>query len=192
MRVPDHLPLAVYRTVSCFDRKFRTPVAVQVIDHKLRVVRARTDVTSHVYTPHTRSVQLVGIEKNRSRKTAVRIILGIGRFPFQDDFQFSVSVKITDGSIIGRVSTSLSVRHHLLLRPLQRYIQITARRIGTKRKFSSARTGFTSVTYRTHLIRYSLPRRIIIIKLCGDSHRHRGNQPPVTIDVEYRFHCIGR
>lgn len=119
------------------------------------------------------------------------VVFGIGRLPLQYNLKIPVAVQITDRRIVGRIGANLTVGHRLRLRLLQRDVYITARGIGRKRPFAAGRRFFTTVYHRTYLIYRFSPGGVIIVKLCGNSHRFRSNQQAVAIHIEYRTHRIG-
>ena len=183
---------AVHRAVCGLGRDFSPSVAIEVIHHELGVMRPRTDVAPQIDTPQTGAVQFIRIQKHGSGKTAVGIVFGIGRLPLQYNLKIPVTVQITDGRIVGRIGANLAVGHRLRLRLLQRDVGITARSIGRKCPFTDGRRFFTTVYHRTYLIYRFSPGGVIIVKLCGNSHRFRSDQQAVAIHIEYRTHRIGR
>ena len=155
-------------------------------------MRSGTDVTPQVNAPHSPSIQFIGIQKNSSRKAALRIILGIRGVPFQHDFHFPVAIQVGRRSIRCHVRTPFSIRHCLWLRLLQRYLHIPTRRISRQFEKSPRQPHFLSIHDRAHLITGCRPRRITVIKLRGNRHRLRCEQPSVAINVKSHPQRVGR
>ncbi|MNF11614.1 hypothetical protein D3C80_2128600 [compost metagenome] len=73
-----------------------------------------------INAPQLRSIQLVCIQIDVSGIAALRIILGIGRRPHQDDFISTVPIQIADAGIVGSVRIRLAVLRISISRFLQR------------------------------------------------------------------------
>ena len=152
-----------------------------------------TDIASKIDTPHPPSIHFIRVKEHSSRKSALRIILGIRRLPLQHDFQFPVTVQICHRSIGSHIPTPFSIRHDLRSWLLQRDFHITTRRIG-RQNVSSLRQlqFFFSIHNRTHLITRLRLRRVTIEELRGNSHRLPCEQLSVTINIESHPQGIGR
>ena len=61
------LPVPSLRPVGGLAGDLRAAVAVEIIDHELRVVRALADVHAEIDPPQQRAVELVGFEDRRLR-----------------------------------------------------------------------------------------------------------------------------
>ncbi|CAM4514736.1 hypothetical protein PATY110618_27055 [Paenibacillus typhae] len=73
--VTDYGALTVLGTVCCLDHNFSFAVAVQVIDHQLRIVGSGPDVHAKVNPPQLRAVKLNSINIDIAGITGLGIIL---------------------------------------------------------------------------------------------------------------------
>ena len=79
--IADDVPETIDRAVGGFAGDFGATVAVEIVDHELRVVRSGADVPPKVDPPEARAVQLVGIEENVAGVTALRVVLRVRGIP---------------------------------------------------------------------------------------------------------------
>jgi hypothetical protein len=71
---------------------------------------SRTDIFSEIDSPKLPAVQFVTIDIYVSRVSIVGIVVSIGRFPFEDDFVFAISIYIPNACIIGLIGITLTIR----------------------------------------------------------------------------------
>ena len=117
-RIPDDLALAINGSVSGLHDNFGLAVTVVVIHLERRVVRTRTDVPAEAYAPKLFTVELIGVEENRSRIGAyhrLRIVLEIVRKPFYDQFIFTVAIQVADAYVVWIIIADriYGIRHYL-------------------------------------------------------------------------------
>ena len=72
-------------------------VAVEVVDHELRVVRAGADVLPQVDAPQPPAVELVRVQVDVAGAARLRVVLGVGGIPLEDELVLSVTVEIAAG-----------------------------------------------------------------------------------------------
>ena len=84
-------------------------VTIEVIDEILGVVCSSSDVSSQIDTPQLSAVKFVAVDNHVSRDTALRIVLGVGRVPFYEEFILSVAIHVAHTHVIGRVGIGSSV-----------------------------------------------------------------------------------
>ena len=123
-RIPNDLALAINGSVSGLHDNFGLAVTVVVIHLERRVVRPRADVPAEAYAPKLFTVELIGIEENRSRIGAyhlLRIVLEIVREPLHDQFIFTVAIQVADTHVVRIVTANriYGIRHHLACRAVQ-------------------------------------------------------------------------
>ena len=107
--VSDDVALSVARAVGRLHHQFRPSVAIEVIDHVLRVVRPRSDVASEVDAPQPRPFETVAVYEGVARKSRVRIVVGVGGRPFQEYLVLSVAVHVAYARVVGFVGEGLAV-----------------------------------------------------------------------------------
>ena len=90
-----HMTFAVACTISGTDNKLRTSITIQVVDDEWHIMCTTADIDAHVYTPQQRTIQTVAVEECLSCESVMRIVVGIGRVPFQDNLILSVAIDIT-------------------------------------------------------------------------------------------------
>ena len=105
-RAADHLAGAAARAVGGLAHDFGAAVAVEVVDHELRVVRAGADVAAEIDAPQPRAVELVGIEVHVARVARLRVVLRVGRIPLEHVFELAVAVEVADGHVVGGVGVT--------------------------------------------------------------------------------------
>jgi hypothetical protein len=98
--VADHATSRVGRAVGGFTRKFRPPVAIEIVDHELGVVGAGPDIAAEIDAPESCAIQFVGVEKHVARIAGLRVVLRVGRIPFQDDFVLTIAIEIGGAAIV--------------------------------------------------------------------------------------------
>ena len=99
----------IYRTRRCLADHFCLAIAVEIIDQELGIVGTGTDILTQIDAPELGSVELVAVEDDLSRIAVMRIVMGIGRVPFQDDFVFSVSIHIAHATVVGGIFIGFSI-----------------------------------------------------------------------------------
>ena len=123
-RVADHRAHAVDRSVRGLARDLGFPVAVEVVDHELRVVRAGADVAAEVDAPQPRAVELVGVEVDVACVAGLRVVFRVRGVPFDDDLVFAVAIEIADAEFVGAVGVVLADGRDARRRDLQRHAQV--------------------------------------------------------------------
>ena len=66
----------------------------------------RTDVLSEIDAPEARAVQSDAIDEGIVGDALPRIVSGIARFPFQEQFILAVTIHITYTGIVGRIAVA--------------------------------------------------------------------------------------
>ena len=124
---PIDLARAVDGAVGRLAGDLGPAVAVEVVDHELRVVGAFADVLAQVDPPEPRAVELVGFEDRLRGAAALRVVAAAADL-MDDDFVLAVAVEVADRGVVGRVA----------LRRLQRDRQIRlSRGVGREREFAA-------------------------------------------------------
>ncbi len=100
--VANDFALAVLRAVGGLAGDFRAPVAVEIIDHELRVVFAFPDVDPEINSPEMRAIEFVSIEHGRTRDAGERIVPPT-RGLVQNDFVFAITIEIAHRRIAGAI-----------------------------------------------------------------------------------------
>ena len=101
--VADHFALAVDGAVGGFAGDLGAPVAIEVVDHELRVMRALADVFAEIDRPHQRAVELVGLQDRIGRYPGLRIVAAAACL-VQDDLVLAVAIEVADRGIVRRVA----------------------------------------------------------------------------------------
>ncbi len=114
--VADHFAFAVDGSVGRFAGDFGDAVAVEVIDHELRVVRAFADVFAEVDGPEQGAIEFVGLKNRWIGQAGLRIVAAAAGH-VNDDLVFAIAVKIADGGVVGGIA----------LRSFQRSLDVLAR-----------------------------------------------------------------
>lgn len=98
----DIMSATVYRSRSRLADKLRPAVSVEVVDEELYVVSTGTDIRSEVQGPQSprfvirfRHIELIAVDDHGTRHSAEGIVLGVCRFPFDDQLVLSVAVDIS-------------------------------------------------------------------------------------------------
>ena len=78
----DVTSCAIHRTRCCLADEFGMSVAVEVVDHELRVVGTGTDVFTQIDAPKFRAIQLKAVDDDITRIAVVGIVVGIRWVPF--------------------------------------------------------------------------------------------------------------
>ena len=99
-RVADDFALAVNGAVGGAAGDFGPPIAVEIGDHELGVVRALADVFAEVDGPKEGAVDFVALEHGLAGEAGGS---GIARalFALEDDLVFAVAIEIADGGVVG-------------------------------------------------------------------------------------------
>ena len=191
LHVADHFATAVNRSIRRLTGNLGDAVAVEVIDHELRVVRALADVFAEVDRPQQRAVELVALDNcfaRESRGSRVAwTLLGL-----QNNFVFAIAIEITNRSVVGRVSRrqfkrdgeirprwsvrgELERRACVLLLPVQhRTDEVTVRLLQLRALILKARRVLDRLLVQLH--RRALAALAIHVE--GDSLRFVAQQPP--------------
>ena len=98
--VADRRPLAVDGPVGRLADDLGLAVAVEVVDHELRVVGAFADVLPEVDPPEEAAVELVGFELRFARPPGLRVVAS-PHLLFQDDLVLAVAVEVADRGVVG-------------------------------------------------------------------------------------------
>ena len=69
-----------------------------------------TNILSQTDTPQLSAVELITIEIHFTGISSKRIIPGVGRIPFHNDFVFTITIDIAHAAIVGRVGIKLPIR----------------------------------------------------------------------------------
>ena len=69
--------VAVLSAVSSLAYHLSLAVAVEVVYHKLSIVRTCTDIYAQVNTPEESAVQLIAVDDYRASIAGISIILGV-------------------------------------------------------------------------------------------------------------------
>ncbi len=101
--VADDFALAVHGAVGGFAADLGSAVAVEIVDHELRVVGAFADVLAEVDAPEHGAVELVSLQNGRIGRPVLRVILASAGH-VDDDFVFAVAVEIAHGAVVDRVT----------------------------------------------------------------------------------------
>ena len=109
--VADDLARTVDRAVACLHGDFGDAVAVQVVDHELRVMGARADVLAQVDAPQLFAVHLVAVNIHVARVAALRVVLLVARVPLYDKFEFPVAVQVAHAHVVRGVAAAGTVGH---------------------------------------------------------------------------------
>ena len=117
--IANHVPLSVGGAIGSFADEFCSSIAIEVIDEKLGVMGSSADVGTEVDTPK-RGVgswrlgvdgrgNFVTIDEDVSSEAFVTIVVGVGWFPFEDDFVLSIAIHIPYAGIICRVGIASAI-----------------------------------------------------------------------------------
>ena len=117
--VANHLSLAVDRTVGSLHHDFGNSVAIEVVDHELRVMRTGADVLAEVDSPEAGAVKLHAVDKHRARIAVFRVVLRVARVPLEDQIQLAVAIEVTHAHVVRGVGTRRAVRHLLRFRNIE-------------------------------------------------------------------------
>ena len=98
--VADDDALAVDRAVCGLAGDLCTSVAVEVVHHELRVVRALPDIDAQVDAPEHRAVEPVRFEDRRVGDARSRVVLTAAGL-VQDDLILAIAVEIAHRGIVG-------------------------------------------------------------------------------------------
>ena len=101
---------AVGGPVSGLCDELSLSVAVKVRNAHLCIVLTRSDILSQVYAPELFSLKCVAVNENIVGLSLLRIVLGVGRVPFQEYLILSVAVHISHNAVIGRILASGAVK----------------------------------------------------------------------------------
>ena len=150
-------------------------VPVEVVHHKLGVVRSGADVLPHVQPPDQRAVQLIAVDKAPPGVALDRHIVGIVRVPLYKILVLTVIVNITHTHIVGVVGKGLPGRGHAVRRLLQRKLIVPL----LPRLYAPAGGPFYAVYQRGHGV--GIPACALRVQIvCAVGH---GGQPdPVFIE----------
>ena len=102
-RVANHGAAAIDRAVGRLARDFGAAVAVEVVDHELRVVRAGPDVPAEIDPPEPRAIDPVGVDELTARQSCAGVVTRIRWIPLHDDLVLAVAVEVADARVVGAV-----------------------------------------------------------------------------------------
>ena len=161
------LTLAIHATCRCLANHLCLAIAVEVIDEELGIVGTCTDVLPQVDAPEFLAVQFVAIKDDITRITVVRVVVRIGRIPFQDDFILTISIHISHATIIRGIGIGASVgsRSSLWAVNRQRLVEVCPRFHFLRHltRGDSIRLGHLLIGYDV----VSMGRRAILIGIVG-------------------------
>lgn len=149
-------------------------VPVEVVHHKLGVVRSGADVLPHVQPPDQRAVQLIAVDKAPPGVALDGYIVGVVGVPLYKILVLTVIVNITHTHIVGVVGKGFPGRGHAVRRLLQRKLVVPL----LPRLYAPAGGPFYAVYQRGHGV--GIPAcalRVQIVRAVG-----HGSQPdPVFV-----------
>jgi hypothetical protein len=99
--IADDFADAVHRAIGSFAGNLRAAIAVQIVNHELRVMRPFADVEAEIDGPQQRAVEFVRLQHRRIGEAGLGIVPPTRRH-VNDDFILAVAVEIADGNIVGR------------------------------------------------------------------------------------------
>ncbi len=150
VRVSNYCAHAVNGPVGRLAGDLGLPVAVKIVDLKLRVVSAGANVATEVDAPQPRPTELVSVEVDVARVAGLRIVLRVRGVPFDDDLVLAVAVEIADATVVRAVSVILARRRHARRRNLQGNAQVLPDwGVGSQRE-RRARRSLEAGDDRTH------------------------------------------
>ena len=123
VRVADDLTGARPRRVGRLHGDLGPTVAVVVVHLELGVVGAGPDVAAEVDAPQPRAVEPVRVDEDVAGVAGLRVVLGVGRVPLQDDLELPVAVEVAHAGVVGRVRVGDAVRRGAAARHLDRHVE---------------------------------------------------------------------
>ena len=157
------------------DRHLGPAVPVEVVHHKLGVVRSGADVLPHVQPPDQRAVQLIAVDEAPPGVALDRHIVGVIGVPFHKILVLAVAVNIAHAHIVGVVDKGLPRRGHAVGGLLQRKLVVTL----LPRLDAPADRSFDAVYQRCHGVGVlTCALRVQIVRAVG----HGGEPDPVFVE----------
>ena len=193
--VANRLACSVDCTVGGLHNHFRLAVAIVVKDLELRIMSTRTDVLAKVNAPQALAVELVGIDKHRTRITRLRVIVCVRRIPLQNQFVFAVAIEVGSTHIVRNVSALFTVRHRLSSRNFKfnRLVGegISAVRDRLIQNERQTNLGlFFTIDNGSHRVLGGRCARSIKVARAGRL-TNRGNLLSITIEDKFRRRVVG-
>ena len=109
LRVADDFADTVDRAVGGFADNLGAAVAVEVVDHELRIMRALADIFAEVDFPEERAVELVGLQNRRIGDAGLRVVAALAGL-VQHDLVFAIAVEVADRDVARRVARGRAQR----------------------------------------------------------------------------------
>src|SRR5262249_2501800 len=116
--ISDYSAHAVNSPVGRLAGDLGLAVTVEIVNLKLRVVRACANVAPEGDAPRRRPIEFVSVELDMARVAGLRIVFRIRGVPFDDDLVLAVAVEIADAAVVRAVSVILARRRHARRRNL--------------------------------------------------------------------------
>ena len=113
--------LAVLGARSSLTHHLSKTVAVEVVDHELGIVCTSTYIRPQINAPKSFAAELVAVDEDIVSDTTLRVVLGVGWVPFDEDLVFAVTVDIAYRAVVRVVVTSVGS----LGRSIQHQLQVT-------------------------------------------------------------------
>src|SRR5262249_21971064 len=174
VRVSDHIAHAVNGSVRGPAGHLCLAISIEIVNLKLRVVRAGANVTTEVNAPQPRPVKLVSVEVDIARVAGLRIVFRVRGVPFEDDLVFTVAVEIADATVVRAVGISLARRRHARRRNLQGNAQVLPDWSVGSQGERRARRLLEAEDDRTHKISVRLSEvRAAVNEVCRARNRSR-------------------
>src|SRR5262249_44743604 len=108
VRVSDHIAYAINGSVCGPAGDFGLPVSIEIVNLKLRVVRAGANVATEVDAPQPRPIELVSVQVDIAGVAGLRIVFRVRGVPFEDDLVFAVAVEVADATVVRGVGVTLA------------------------------------------------------------------------------------
>ena len=130
--VAHHVALGIACAVGGLHHQLSTPVAVEVVDHELCVVRPGADVAAQADAPEPLAAEAVAVYVDRAGEACLRVVVRVGRLPFQEELVLSVAVDVAHAGIVGRVAVAPSVGGVVVGGLLYLQCQVARRGVGSQ------------------------------------------------------------
>ena len=89
--------------------EFSMSVAVEVVDHELRVMGTGSDILTQIDAPKFRAIQLKAVDDDIASVAVVRVVVCIRRVPLQEQLVLSVTIHIAHRTVVRPVLVGASV-----------------------------------------------------------------------------------
>ena len=161
------LLLAILASCRCLANHLCLAIAIEVIDEELGIVGTCTDVLPQVDAPEFLATEFVTIEDDITRIAVVRVVVRVGRIPFQDDFILAIAIHIPHTTVVGRIGIGATIgsRSSLWAVNRQRLVEVCPRFHFLRHltRGDSIRLGHLLIGYDA----VSMGRRAILIGIVG-------------------------